>query len=104
MRTANSSTIISGAAWETVPFVRLEPYWLAMPAFIWASITLLLLCTILENRRAHVPIWKHTTLGLLSSLKGEEQGKLRNNAKEDAKHSAMYLAETSGFWKFAGVS
>ncbi|KAF2792356.1 hypothetical protein K505DRAFT_198162, partial [Melanomma pulvis-pyrius CBS 109.77] len=65
MRTASSSTIVVGEAWETVPFVRLEPYWLVMPAFIWASITFLLLCTILENRTAHVPIWKHMALGLL---------------------------------------
>jgi hypothetical protein len=74
-----------------------------LPAFIYIAITLLLIFTIVETNRTKVPVWKHTSLGLLRGLKGEEQGKSRRDAKQDAQDSAMQLTETSGVWNLDPV-
>jgi hypothetical protein len=103
MRTANQSVEVYGTAWETVAFIRLQPAWLILPAFVYMAITLLLISIIVETNRTKVPVWKHTSLGLLRGLKGEEQGKSRRDAKQDAQDSAMQLTETSGVWNLDPV-
>jgi len=99
MRTANSSTEVAGSAWETVAYIRLEPAWLALPALVYTAITVLLIVTVVETKSTKVPVWKHTSLGILRGLNGENQGKLRSDATQDAKDCTMQLTETSGFWK-----
>ncbi|KAJ4290412.1 hypothetical protein N0V90_010628 [Kalmusia sp. IMI 367209] len=102
--TANNDEVVHGTAWEQVPFFKLEPAWLTLPAIVYLTITVLFVSTIIQSERNGEPVWKHTTLGVLRALNGEKATELEAKVKEDLRNSYMHLVHTRGFWHLYEVS
>lgn len=102
MRTASSSTIVNGTAWESKPSYKLQPAWLAFPAVLYVAITGLLILTIAENRRSNAPVWKNSVLGLLRALDGDETGRAKSTMEKKARETTLQLNEVENVWVFEG--
>ncbi len=103
MRIANSSSELPGTAWENVQFIKVDFRWLALPVFVYASITVLLFCTVFKSRRSDAPIWKQSYLGLLQGENSKGGPVSRSNLKNTAKQDDVKLVRAGGTWDFVAV-
>ncbi|KAH7117632.1 hypothetical protein B0J11DRAFT_570868 [Dendryphion nanum] len=103
MRTSNSSDFVIGIAFEDLQFFQFEPAWLAMPAFMYITVTVLLIATIRKTNKTGTPVWKHTALGLLRGLGGEKKTMKKREVDQVVGKTSMQLVDQGDSWKLVGV-
>ncbi|KAF2099841.1 hypothetical protein NA57DRAFT_75345 [Rhizodiscina lignyota] len=95
-QTDNGGTVpMTGHAWTTEPYKRIQYIWLTEPMAVWALTTMLLIITMHVTRHRRVPLWKNSPLALLGRDLLKEANYLEE-LKREAKTTMVHLGQEMG--------
>jgi hypothetical protein len=97
-QTPNASTIL-GTATATAQFIEVNSQWLAYPAALWLMSTIFLIGTIYHSRSSGAPLWKSSSLALLSSQNSNNDLRSEHEVTQAYKHTGMQLKDNGYGWQ-----
>lgn len=99
MRLAPNGTRIFGKATASAQFIDVSAQWLAYPAALWLMSTIFLIGTISHSRASGAPLWKSSSLALLTSRDPNNDLRSEYEVTQAFKHTGMQLRDNGYGWQ-----
>jgi len=99
MRLSPNATEIFGTAMTTTQFIQVSASWLAYPAALWLMSTIFLIGTIYHSRSSGAPLWKSSSLALLTSKDPNNDLRSEQEVVQAFKNTGMQLRDNGYGWQ-----
>jgi hypothetical protein len=99
LRLSPNATQIFGTAMTTAQFIQVTPAWLAYPAALWLMSTIFLAGTIYHSKSSGAPLWKSSSLALLTSRDSNNDLRSEQEVVQAFKHTGMQLRDNGYGWQ-----